>query len=392
MVLAVLQVLHGLVELLDIQLEPVQAVAETEVEFAALVPVVHQQRLLGRALGDQQRTLMAGGLQVLLELVVPGGLVVDEHPALVQVVPVGLAVAALGDLCRLAGIAELARLLHPAAGVAVGAGFVVQGPDQFRQFAAATGRQLAQRLLGKGIGAHCRNGGQAVVQQRYGVEDALDDPQFLGFQQVDAGGTPPDAARAASLLEPCFLLAKAPRSIDQPFPVPTFCQGETHCGAAFIDIGVPVVFLGVPALDQRQIEAAGVAQVGLCRGRWLLVGNRRALAPVVEQLGVELLDVPALAAFALPAAADEPGGVRQAEQLLLATGRAFTLAQVLRSCDGLQAELQLQLGEYLGAKLDVHVLHAMPLSCRRSALMVRTRPTMCGWSSTMRLARKPVGV
>jgi hypothetical protein len=88
-VVALGQVARGAVVGVEVELEPVQAAAEGEVELGALgAPVlVDEQRLLGGGLGDQQGAVVEVFLQVgWAELV-----------ALMQVVPVDLA-ALLGDL------------------------------------------------------------------------------------------------------------------------------------------------------------------------------------------------------------------------------------------------------------------------------------------------------
>ncbi len=164
------------------------------------------------------------------------------------------------------------------------------------------------------------------------------------------------------------------RPVDQAFPVAAFLQGEAHRGAADAKVTVPVVFLGKPAIDQAQIEAAGKGQVGAGSGERILLGGRGALAPVVEQILEQFLYVPHLAALALAAALDEPGLVLTRIQLPLAAGRAFTLAQVVGASDGAQAVVALQPAQHLGADLSVHALHAR--TCLRSSRAVRFKPAM----------------
>ncbi|MNQ85688.1 hypothetical protein D3C85_1008600 [compost metagenome] len=195
MVVAVLQALHGPVELLQVELEPVQAVVEGEVEFALFAPVVHEDGLLAGVLGEQQGAVVASELEVTLDSIGALGGVVDEAPALVQIVPVDFAVA-LRVLRRLALEAQLARHDDVLTDVALRARFVVQRPDQGGELLALVGASLGQRLErleGEGAGTHGRHSRGAVMRQGDGVENALDNPQLLHLQQVDAGRAPPVA-------------------------------------------------------------------------------------------------------------------------------------------------------------------------------------------------------
>ena len=131
LVFAVFNFLHGPVEFLHVQLEPVQTAGEAQVKFTALVPVVHEQCFLGGVLGDQQCALVTCLLDIARDLVGSLGLIVNECPALVQIVPVGLAAVTLGDLRGFTHEAQLAGHAHPAAGVTVCAGFVVERPYEF---------------------------------------------------------------------------------------------------------------------------------------------------------------------------------------------------------------------------------------------------------------------
>ena len=141
--------------------------------------------------------MVARQLEVTLAGVLALGGVLDEAPALVQVVPVHLAVT-LRVLGGLAGEAQLAGHGDVLAGVAVGAWLVVQRPDQCGQLLALVGAGLGQcleGLEGEVAGAHGGYGGDAVVHQGDGVEDPLDDPQLVDRLQVDAGRAPPVALR-----------------------------------------------------------------------------------------------------------------------------------------------------------------------------------------------------
>ncbi|MNJ74157.1 hypothetical protein D3C77_710470 [compost metagenome] len=87
------------------------------------------------------------------------------------------------------------------------------------------------------------------MQQRDGVEDALDDPQLLDFQQVNGWRAPPVSFRGLARGESGFLFAKPVWLVNQSLPKPTFLQGEPNCRAADVQLAVPVVILGVPTLD-----------------------------------------------------------------------------------------------------------------------------------------------
>ncbi|MCY1523916.1 hypothetical protein D9M68_588300 [compost metagenome] len=138
---AALQRLDGLVELLQVQLEPVQALPEAKVELLPLSPFVHQQRLLRGRLGQQEGPMVAGLLEGAVAQVGSFLLVALKAPALVQVIPVQLATVGLRDLRCVAGIAQLARLPHPLLRVPVRPGLVVQRPHQLWQLAAAVACQ-----------------------------------------------------------------------------------------------------------------------------------------------------------------------------------------------------------------------------------------------------------
>ena len=83
MVLAVLELLDRLVVLLKVELEPVQAVAELQVEFAAALPIEHHQGLLGGVLSDQQGTVVPGGGDVFVYLSITLLAFVQKLPTLV---------------------------------------------------------------------------------------------------------------------------------------------------------------------------------------------------------------------------------------------------------------------------------------------------------------------
>ncbi|MNP12918.1 hypothetical protein D3C76_1051730 [compost metagenome] len=163
-------------------------------KFLALAPVVHQHAFLGRAVGQQQAAVITRLAQVsinpLLTLVS-----VNEVPALVQVVPVHLS-AILWNLGCLAGESQLAGQCCMLASEAMGAWFIVQGPYQARELLAMAATQLGQRLERferECARTHGRYGVQVVMQQTDGVENALDDPQLVHFQQVNRGWAPPVA-------------------------------------------------------------------------------------------------------------------------------------------------------------------------------------------------------
>ncbi|MNR20299.1 hypothetical protein D3C85_1371330 [compost metagenome] len=98
-VLAVLDVGHSPVEFLHVQLEPIQAAPKAQVKFPALVPVVHEQGLFRCALCQQQCSLVASLLEVGGDLFGTFTVVLDEAPALMEIVPIRLTAVALRDLC-----------------------------------------------------------------------------------------------------------------------------------------------------------------------------------------------------------------------------------------------------------------------------------------------------
>src|SRR5690606_35644869 len=89
----------------------------------------------------------------------------------------------------------------------------------------------------------------------------------------------------------------------------------------------------------------------------VLLGGRRALAPVVEQVFEQFLHMPLLAAFALAAAFHEPRLVVAGIQLLLAAARASAAAHVVGTGAALEAEIGLETAQHLVADLAVHVFH-----------------------------------
>ena len=137
-----------------------------------------------------------------------------------------------------------------------------------------------------------------------GIEDALDDPQFLqgGQPFLHHRGSPPHAGIAVAGLESRLLLAEAMRPVDQPFPEHPFVQGEAHRGGAGLDLDVVEILLRVQPAHTRQIEAAVVLQVGVGGSVGILVGLLEPLGPVVEEIGVQILDVPLAPAFLLASA------------------------------------------------------------------------------------------
>ncbi|MNJ29607.1 hypothetical protein D3C77_241800 [compost metagenome] len=337
------QVLHRLVELVQVHLEPIEPVLEREVELMALAPFIHQRTFFCRGFSQQQAAVIADFADIALDLVQALGGIVDECPALMQVIPIYLA-PSFRNLGGFALVAELTRHGRMLAGETMGAGFVVQTPYQRWEFLPFACALLGQRLQGlerERPRAHRRDGIQAVVQQRDGVKDALDDPKLLNFLQVNRSWAPPIAFGRLTRSESRLLLAEPVRLVDQPLPEPAFLQGEPHGGAADVQLTVPVVVLGVPAFDQVEVEAAGKLDVGVGRCPGILLRGRVALAVVVEQIPEQFLNVPLFATFALAAALDEPRFILSGIQLFLATARAGALAQILRSGPGLQAVLVL---------------------------------------------------
>ncbi|MCY1540934.1 hypothetical protein D9M68_766020 [compost metagenome] len=235
------------------------------------------------------------------------------------------------------------------------------------------------------------------MQQGDGVEDPLDDPEFADLQQVQARRHPQLALVAVGLLE-VSLAVESRRPIDQPFPVAALRHGEAHRGTAGACLAVPEILLGVPALDQAQVEAAVEAQVGVDRRGGLLLCGRSPIAPVLEQIGEQILDVKLRAAFAA-SAGHHPGVERVGVQgLLLALAapavRAGAFAQPFGLGDRLELELELQLVDHLAADGRLHGLHA-PTPCsasrRLSSRAERLMPAIWGWSCSTRWPRRPSG-
>ncbi|MNT38103.1 hypothetical protein D3C72_1742850 [compost metagenome] len=125
------------------------------------------------------------------------------------------------------------------------------------------------------------------------------------------------------------------------------------------------MLLGVPAFDLANVEAAGEGQVGIGTGSRLVVGGRCALAPVIEQVAVQLLDRLHVAAFLFTAAADEPRLVIPGKQPPLVALGAGPLAHVLGASHVLQTKVGLEPLQYISAQLVIHGLH-----CARSTALV----------------------
>ncbi|MNT74950.1 hypothetical protein D3C72_2138070 [compost metagenome] len=97
---------------------------------------------------------MAGFVEVLLDALSALVVTLDRFPAVVQVVPVDLSAVGLGDHRRLAGEAQVAGFLRPAAHVGLGNGLVIQCPHQAWQALVGIVAQLDQ-----GLERVCRAGG-----------------------------------------------------------------------------------------------------------------------------------------------------------------------------------------------------------------------------------------
>ncbi|MNE59911.1 hypothetical protein D3C80_1550320 [compost metagenome] len=106
--------------------------------------------------------MVLGFIQVSLDAVVPG-IVFQECPALMQVVPVDLARVWLGDLGCLAGEAQRPGLRDPGLGVLVCTWFVVERPDQLRRLALAGRDECLQRFFGVGVRGQRSHGSNAVM-------------------------------------------------------------------------------------------------------------------------------------------------------------------------------------------------------------------------------------
>ncbi|MCY1523915.1 hypothetical protein D9M68_588290 [compost metagenome] len=217
-----------------------------------------------------------------------------------------------------------------------------------------------------------------MVEQGDGVENALDNPELLHLEQIHAGRAPPHTLVAGPGLEARLLLAEAVGAVDQPFPVAAFLQGEAHRGRAFAQLAGPEMLLAEPALDKLQAKAPGELQVSAGGGVGLLVRGRYPVAPVVEQILVQLLHMPLLAALALAAAVHRPGRVGPAVELPLPTGRAGALAQVQRARDRLQAVIRLQALQKLAAQCIPHLLVPNARTASLATCSVRERAARAG--------------
>ncbi|MNF88182.1 hypothetical protein D3C84_706700 [compost metagenome] len=313
-----------------------------------------------------------------------------------QIVPIDLARIRLWDLCRLASEAEVTSLTDPHAGVFVCTWFVVQCPDQLWRLTAASSNQGFQRLLWIGIRGKRGNGGDTVLHQGDGIENALDDPQFVDLQQVHTGWYPPVTLVAFARLETRFLLAEAVRLVDEPLPIAAFFEWKANGGRANVQVPIKVMLLGVPAFNLANVEAAGEGQVGLGTRSRLIIGGRGALAPVVEQVAVQLFDRFHVAAFLLATAADEPWLVIPGKQPPLVALGAGSLAHVLGAGHVLQTKVGLEPLQYISAQLMVHGLHcarstALAPSCFFNSLRVRQMPARCGMSLSTFGARWSLG-
>ncbi len=83
-------------------------------------------------------------------------------------------------------------------------------------------------------------------------------------------------------------------------------------------------------------KAPGKLKVGPRRRRWKLLRGGGPLAPIIEQVLVNLLEVPALSALALATTNDQPRLGVAGVQLLLTTSRTFAASQIV----GAQATLE----------------------------------------------------
>ncbi|MNG97693.1 hypothetical protein D3C79_568130 [compost metagenome] len=243
------------------------------------------------------------------------------------------------------------------------------------------------------------------MHQGYSVENALYDPQLVDLEQIQARRAPPDTAVSfqafACRLEPGFHLAESVRPIDQALPIAALFQGEAHRCAADVELGVPIVFLGVPALDQFLAEPAVEFQVGAGRCGGIAVCRRGQLAPVIEQVVVDVFDVHTVATFFRPAANQHPRRVLVGVELVLSAPgrRALALAHVLGTGHVSQPVVALQALAYFREQLVLHGVGsghcarsvAATANCCSSALRVRLMPDRWGTSARTFVPRSPVG-
>lgn len=170
-----------------------------------------------------------------------------------------------------------------------------------------------------------------MVQQGDGVEDAPYDEQLVDLHLVERRRAPSDALIALTGLEAGLLLAEALGAVDQAFSIAALVQGEADGGTADVDVAAPVVLLNESAVDELKAKAPGKLQVGAGGGGRLFGGRRCLLAPVVEQVAVEVLDVDAVVARFRPAADQHPGRLVEGVQGVFAAlvRGAFVLVHVV---------------------------------------------------------------
>ncbi|MCY1533685.1 hypothetical protein D9M68_690250 [compost metagenome] len=247
-----------------------------------------------------------------------------------QIVPVALLGA---DLLRQrdAGLPALvAGAPEPLQAVARAGSIGIERPHQLRARLARRGQLLRQagQSLGGVVGArHGRHGRDVVVPQRNGVEDAFDNPDLVRAAGVQHRRLPPHAAVAA--VEGGLAIAEAVRLVDDPFPVHAGAQHEAYGRAAQLQLVAVVALLGVPVADLVQAEASTVAHIGISGSLGVVRRGREAIAPALEQIRVDVLDVQLGAAMVQAVALEHPWRIAEGPQRLLGAGRALAGLQLL---------------------------------------------------------------
>ena len=272
------------------------------------MPLIDQQRLFAGAAGDRDVAVPAIFLDVF-----------GRKPiALAEIVPVELVALAIGP--HLGGATDpslFAGALDEAAGI-FGAGLTdVEGEDQLGRRAIELGRgaaQFGQRGFRIIVARHERDGSNLrALRQCDRVEDTLAQPDFGRDGEIghrDLGHLPPLSAIAGAVGEIGLALAEAAGLIDQPFPIAATRQREAHRGRADAELLILIPFLRIGPPQALQIEAAGMEEIGISRGVRIGLGLDVALRPIVENVGVEFLDVAFPAAPIDAAAFQHPGLVR----------------------------------------------------------------------------------
>ncbi|MNR23960.1 hypothetical protein D3C85_1410130 [compost metagenome] len=113
-------------------------------------------------------------------------------------------------------------------------------------------------------------------------------------------------------------------------------------------------FLSEPTLDQLKPKAPGELQVGTRSGVRVLICSRRTLAPVFEQIVVQLFNVQGVATLFRSATDHHPWGIEPGVQLFLFALGASAAAHVIGACAMFQTEVGLEALQHIVAKIFFH--------------------------------------